>query len=175
MQLDNISHRSPSKIFWFLCPSNVIPSYTFPPCRHPYSGSVSGKICHQEWARGSWLWSARVVPPVHVKTPSSFHLLPLSTSPDISTIITMVYPTLAVWRADVCRATVFLSIHTALIKINHSYLLCVCVCVCVSVCWMSQFLIHEAIAVLYNTVDKPITFPFHDIILPFIGAYADVA
>ena len=50
-----------------------------------------------------------------------------------------------------------------------------CVCVCVSVCWMSQFLIHEAIAVLYNTVDKPITFPFHDIILPFIGAYADVA
>lgn len=36
---------------------------------------------------------------------------------------------------------------------------------------MSQFLIHEAIAVLYNTVDEPITFAFHSIILPFSGTW----
>lgn len=36
---------------------------------------------------------------------------------------------------------------------------------------MSQFLIHEAIAVLYNTVDEPITFAFRSIILPFSGTW----
>lgn len=75
----------------------------------------------------------------------------------------------AVWRADVCQGTVFLCIHTALIKINHSYH-----SVCVCVCWMSQFLIHKAMAVLYNTVDEPITFPFNNIILPFSGTYTEL-
>lgn len=34
----------------------------------------------------------------------------------------------ALWLADVCQGTVFLSIHTAIIKINRSYLSSVCVC-----------------------------------------------
>lgn len=51
------------------------------------------------------------------------------------------------WQPDVCRGYIFLGIHTVLIKIKNSYL-----CVCVCVYWMSPFIIHKAIAELYNTV-----------------------
>lgn len=33
------------------------------------------------------------------------------------------------WEPDVCWGSIFLSIHTVLIKIKNPYLLCVCVCV----------------------------------------------
>lgn len=97
-------HRSHSSIwgccyFFWLQPFHQTQLH-FPLHNSNLTSTVrGGKICHWEWEREYWLWSTHVMPlfmsypPPQPPTPTSFHLLSLSTSPDISTIITLVYPT----------------------------------------------------------------------------------